>query len=78
MLDALEEHLANLPCRACTGRRVRESGQLIELDPTSLQPVAALSLDLTDLQMAYGPGALWAVGGDSEGIGHLVEIAPAP
>jgi streptogramin lyase len=54
-----------------------ESGQLLELDPTSLQPLAALSLDLTELQVVYGVGALWTVGTDTSGNGVLLQVEPA-
>lgn len=53
-----------------------DSGQLVELDPTSLQPVASLSLDLTEVHVAYGAGAIWAVGADASSNGVLLQVEP--
>jgi hypothetical protein len=53
-----------------------DSGQLVELDPPSLQPLAALSLDLTDLHVAYGAGSIWTVGSDTSGNGVLLQVEP--
>jgi hypothetical protein len=53
-----------------------ESGQLVELDPVSLQPLAALSLDLSELHVVYGAGSIWAVGADASGNGVLLQVEP--
>jgi hypothetical protein len=53
-----------------------ESGQLVELDPASLQPLATLSLDLTELKVVYGAGSIWIVGTDASGNGVLLQIEP--
>jgi streptogramin lyase len=56
-----------------------DGSRLLELDPTTLKPVAALPMGLTELHgMVYGAGALWAAGLDAAGDAVLLRIAPAP
>jgi outer membrane protein assembly factor BamB len=55
------------------------SGHLVELDPVSLEPIAALQLGYTSFQgLVAGGDALWVVGIDSAEDAYLVQLSPTP
>lgn len=55
------------------------SGHLVELDPFSLEPIAALQLGLTSFQGLVAAGdTLLVVGTDSAEDAYLVQVSPTP
>jgi hypothetical protein len=53
------------------------AGNIIELDPTTLEPISALTVDpIQPHGLVFGAGSLWTVGIDASGKSTLLEIEP--
>ena len=75
----VQEEGTTLGTPAAGGGRVWATmgSAIVEVDPTTLRPIAALQLDGSDHGYAYGGGALWISGTDATGAGVLLQIEPS-